>query len=255
LRNIKPSSKFHHKVAIIGDGVAAGFGDYVTCLATPGLARHISAIPSNEPAIRQSWTMLNCGVFGTTSEDWHPECKESPSALRMYGRGLGMLHSVVAARPEPLWKRVFTDPRYKDAEIVIVCVGLNDSKFSSKPKDTKYTQENVMAICKELAAQGKEVLVCTLPLRWRLHLEKKADLFEKDKERNELLKSAVYKLDSKMVHIGADIGAGSFSNYPLYCADALHFSSNGYRRFAHELRETLVHAMVRIEARTWKKLI
>jgi len=167
---------------------------------------------------------------------------------------LGFLDSLLFRR-RPLWRETLDNPRYKDAEIVIVCVGLEDSRHGAEPKKPVRTRDNVRAICTALRSRGKEVILCTIPLRWRLQDEKKNNVFAKDKERNELLAGVVASAGDPQLTLGCDLGSPEFCRQGLYTADAIHFCSEGYRKFAGAFKETLVPAMVRVEAKTWKQLI
>jgi len=251
---VKQTSKFYHKVLVIGDSVAAGFGDYVTCLAPYGITRHLAVMVSKEHTVRQSWVFMNAGVCGSTSDDWHPDCKSSYDTSRSNGRFLGVLDGLLFRR-RPLWRETFDDPSYNDAEIVIVCVGLEDSKYGVEAKNPIRTRDNVRVICNELRARGKEVILCTLPLRWRLQDTKKNEVFVKDKERNELLAGVIVSMKDPHLNLGCDLGSPEFCRQQLYTADAVHFCSEGYRKFASSIFTSLVPAMVRVEAKTWKQFI
>mmetsp|Transcript_1181 Transcript_1181/g.1654 ORF Transcript_1181/g.1654 Transcript_1181/m.1654 type:complete len:300 (+) Transcript_1181:1-900(+) len=243
----KPVSKFNHKVVFIGDGVAAGYGDYLTCVNTPGVVRHVDQRRRAEPSIRLNWKFLNCGVLGSTSDEWHPECKSPLSPFRSYGLFWGAFDKYFCRRRKPIFRQIFDDAKFNDAEIVVLCVGLNDSKYGGKASEPKHTVENISAICKELRSRDKTVIVNTIPLRWRLKESTTNDIFKQDSDRNSFIAQYINSLNDKRVILGADLGSGIFNNTDFYTADAIHFDSTGYRRFARELQNTLFPAMVRVE--------
>ncbi|GAB5370924.1 hypothetical protein AAMO2058_001535000 [Amorphochlora amoebiformis] len=255
----KPATKTYKKLLIIGDGVAGGYGDYATCAESPGLVRHLYRIIAVEPTLRLPWKLINCGLFGTTSDDWSPECKAEEDSFRSYGRAFGVVEEArrrcMRPTPKPLWKKVFDDKRYRDAEVVIVCVGLNDSKYGLLPDDPKSTLNNIKSISEALLDMKKEVILCTIPLRWRLVGGEHAELFTKDYDRNCLIAQYVEERKCPQLTFGIDFGARLFNNPAFYSTDAVHLCSAGYKKWASEMREALVPAMVRVEARTWKDML
>eukprot|EP00469_Lotharella_globosa_P009691 CAMPEP_0167780886 /NCGR_PEP_ID=MMETSP0111_2-20121227/5616_1 /TAXON_ID=91324 /ORGANISM="Lotharella globosa, Strain CCCM811" /LENGTH=274 /DNA_ID=CAMNT_0007671467 /DNA_START=35 /DNA_END=856 /DNA_ORIENTATION=+ len=240
--NVKPSTKFYHKVLVIGDSVAAGFGDYVTCLAPYGIINKTPRCHGFEGTHRK--TGLGIRERRSLRVDQRrlaPGVQVVLQHCPINGMLLGFLDSLLFRR-RPLWRETLDNPRYKDAEIVIVCVGLEDSRHGAEPKKPVRTRDNVRAICTALRSRGKEVILCTIPLRWRLQDEKKNNVFAKDKERNELLAGVVASAGDPQLTLGCDLGSPEFCRQGLYTADAIHFCSEGYRKFAGAFKETLVPA-------------
>lgn len=244
----RPSSPRHKKVIIIGDSVAAGYGDYTTCLGAPGVLRHVRRDALIDPRVRLNWSFLNYGAYGSTSADWRPDCKVPPRVSR-FGPAFGRCRR----DRRSLWKRTFSDPRLADVDVVVVCVGINDGAAGLSPKDTA---DNIRSITRALSARRPrpaEVVVCSMPLRWRLSRASGTggDAFRADRERARLVRQAVTA--EKGAVVGADLASAAYNRPNLYTPDALHFSADGYRRWASDLLEALVLAMVRVEWQRWVK--
>jgi lysophospholipase L1-like esterase len=196
------TSKFKHKVLVIGDDTAVGFGDWITCGARPGVCPPLQEILRRKRQLQHQWTCVNAGVLGSTSDDWRPDAAESASSTRWWSPfGASLFNSDLASKGT-LWKDVFDAPRYNDAEIVVVCVGMNDHAATSvtvtaaaavvvapgasaeakKKKQKEHaaaavalqrkslsdnperSMANVKRMVTKLLAMGKRVFVCTTPL-------------------------------------------------------------------------------------------
>lgn len=71
-RVIKPVAEYCHKMVIIGDGFALGFGDGVYFGHCGGIAHYLTSLIRKEVKIRHKWQILNQGIANTTAIDWSP---------------------------------------------------------------------------------------------------------------------------------------------------------------------------------------
>lgn len=100
-----PQTRF---IAVIGDGVAEGVGDWVTLGSNPGLAGHIQATirrrnpgqvrggawrqrasrahEPGRPQVHRAWYALNAGHSGSISYEWSPHCQRKVRVPRSHAR-------------------------------------------------------------------------------------------------------------------------------------------------------------------------
>ncbi|OQS02575.1 hypothetical protein THRCLA_05071 [Thraustotheca clavata] len=136
-RAILPVSEYRHKIVIIGDGFAAGYGDYITMDTPGGLAKYLKSAMAKDNNIRHNWQIINRGIMGTDSSQWTPMADTK------------------------LFNDVFGQKEYRDADIVLVILGSMDAK-RSPPIEPSETLRNLKSICDALTKKGKRVALGTL---------------------------------------------------------------------------------------------
>jgi hypothetical protein len=57
---------------VIGDDVAAGVGDFIDFSSAIGIVKYIARRMNGMSKIRQTWSLYNYGVPGSSSRDWLP---------------------------------------------------------------------------------------------------------------------------------------------------------------------------------------
>ncbi|ETV71172.1 hypothetical protein, variant 3 [Aphanomyces astaci] len=105
LRLVLKSNEYYHKIVIIGDGFAAGFGDWITMASSGGLSEYIAHEISKEDKIRHKWQVINRGIVDTDSSQWHPT-----SSTKYF-------------------QSVMSTPQLRDADVVLVVVGSMDARY------------------------------------------------------------------------------------------------------------------------------
>ncbi|KAF9439118.1 hypothetical protein BGZ76_011356 [Entomortierella beljakovae] len=130
------------------DDHALGVGGYSTITGGSGIAHRLARELGKEAAIRQSWQIFNRGEYKTSTEDW-----------------LLPADSKRKEKPELLTK-LFRDPKYLRADIVIVMLGSYDALLKDPTLTPEDTQRNLELICQALKRTGNEsksIYLCTIP--------------------------------------------------------------------------------------------
>ncbi|ETV71171.1 hypothetical protein, variant 1 [Aphanomyces astaci] len=138
LRLVLKSNEYYHKIVIIGDGFAAGFGDWITMASSGGLSEYIAHEISKEDKIRHKWQVINRGIVDTDSSQWHPT-----SSTKYF-------------------QSVMSTPQLRDADVVLVVVGSMDARRKTPSISPDQTLRNIQAICDALRKKGKRVCVGSL---------------------------------------------------------------------------------------------
>ena len=147
------------KVVVIGDGLALGFGDFVTFYSKQaGVTRRFQTSLNAATDVRTlalKWRVFNRGHFATTSENWTPSTEHLPA-----------FHSFVL-RPgsKNLFEHTFRSGGVvSDAQIVVVIVGTMDCRGppGSPGREIEYTVQHVTELVEELQKRGKYVMLCQL---------------------------------------------------------------------------------------------
>jgi lysophospholipase L1-like esterase len=230
---ILPVNSLRHKILIIGDGVAEGWGDdRLMAMRQPGLASRLHNRLSNSHNIRQRWQVVSCGVLGSTSKDWLPST--------------------------PNYLNATHNSKYSDSEIVLVVVGGEDYRRGITPEQTV---ENIKQIVKSIYEMDKQVYVSTL-LRSPRDYEKTRLIPDKSHVEfvNESLKQWISdcseKVYQKRVRLGADLASFEiFWRRDFYISDdyqaagnsLLHLNHKGYDKAAELWQEVLLSDIVKYE--------
>jgi len=228
-------------ILVIGDEFALGYGDWITLGKVPGVTRSMESELAKNNKIRQRWRVFNRGVPGSNSSQWLP-----PSDSKTKSNS-------------QLFSKLFSQPKYKSVDIVIIIVGFNDLSAGISPQETAH---NIKDITESLAKAGhKLVLVCTIPtyglpvpelpkqLKGEVTREKIGELRRQNEERNTHVMNFLSKAQDKKVIAGLQIDVSNFEykNPRLYWSDNAHFNAKGYKKLAEDIVDCIVDCCVKIE--------
>ena len=73
---LTPNEK--NKIVVIGDGIAAGFWDWITTGQNAGLTRRLKDKIAADESLLLRWKVFNCGHFATISDEWLPNYLRAP---------------------------------------------------------------------------------------------------------------------------------------------------------------------------------
>ncbi|KAG0243833.1 hypothetical protein BGX31_010157 [Mortierella sp. GBA43] len=198
-----------------------------------GIAPKLVKELAKEVTVRQSWQIFNRGEYKTSTEDW--------------------LHPADSKRLDKpkLLTRIFQDPKYRMAEIVIIMLGSYDVLENNPSLTPQETLRNLQLICQSLQRNGKErksIYLSTIPTAGDdLYLteRQRAD----NVERNRLILEYVKKNDDGVLP-GLDIDPDSnfeMRRGNLYWNDGRHFSDIGYTKMAKDWVPLIKNDMVKRE--------
>jgi len=212
---VPPVSEQTHKVVIIGDDFAEGMGDYVTFMGIAGVVRHLKHLIGCDATIKMNWRLYNCGKCGSTSADWLPE--------------------------KPLFKSTFSHKAFKDAEIIMIWLGVNDCRSGPKHQFPAGTVKSLSQICDALRKDGKRVIIAGLPCTGSAKVNEEEGLW--NKEANKLLAEYVTSATDDglefPLNFGPMLNGPKFSRDHSIGFDKEHFNSAGYKLAAKDVYETL----------------
>ncbi|KAJ3292817.1 hypothetical protein HK104_004992 [Borealophlyctis nickersoniae] len=234
-------SKYKNDIVIIGDDFAFGYGDYITLGDLPGLASHLRRALRRQKNLRQSWIIHNCGENMSTSADWLPTSLKSSDMKK-----------------KTHFEKVFSNPRYLAAEIVLILLGFHDGRARpGRPAiSPEETVQNIVGIVKVLRNMEKEVWICPVATN---NDKAHGDRFvEENLQRNVMLLEWLENNKDPGVHCGPQIHRGNFEyrHKSLYYLDMEHFSSKGYRKLAGDFADLITNSLVKREfARFAKDLL
>lgn len=244
----------YHKIIIVGDGLAEGFGDNNSCGRTPGVAAPLqNKILACGPKFRHAWQVLNVGHSMSTSALWLPGAALVPGGDSYFGAWLNKLRNTGSTN---MWAAVRDDPRWCDAEVAVVMLGNNDDP-STPPEETV---KNIMVLADNLVKKGMHTFVCPLPLpsvlthpRYYVLRERNEALEkaltaravrdEKDTERNE---------KEPIVRLGAPLGGLKYRRDALFSKDGWNLNHEGYKKAAVDVFENISNTLVAIEWQYFK---
>lgn len=103
----KPANDFHHKAVLIGDGLAQGFGSWVSLGNTSGPMRYLNEEVRRNAAVKMEWVFFERGALHSTTQDWMPHESEN--------KGVGTSE---AARPEPQGEIRGDHPESEDSSLL-----------------------------------------------------------------------------------------------------------------------------------------
>ncbi|OQS01666.1 hypothetical protein ACHHYP_00421 [Achlya hypogyna] len=223
-RAILPTSEYRHKIVIIGDGFAAGYGDYITFDSPGGLAKYLRAAMSQDAKIRHNWQVLNCGIVDTDSSQW------TPMASTKY------------------FHDIFSKAEYKDADIVLVMVGSMDAT-RTPPIAPEETLRNLKSIADALTKKGKRVALaplchCDLAAQNDVHVaaSKLIRDFCTDTQHDDL-----------PVVCGPNLALPMVRRPEAKAFDGFHFNSSAYKQIAQDAMDVVQPMATAVEWTTWKK--
>ncbi|KAF0694427.1 Aste57867_14724 [Aphanomyces stellatus] len=224
IRLVPRSNEFVHKIVIIGDGFAAGFGDWVTMDSAGGLAQYIAKEIVNEPKIRHKWKVINRGILNSDSADWHPTSQTK------------------------YFQDVFSTRQLRDAEVVLVIVGSIDIRRYPRIPAAE-TLKNIQSICDALTKKGKRVCVGSL-----CHID-----IEAQNEAHRLENKAILDLctdtsaDELPIKMAPDLSTPIVRRADSKAFDGFHFNSKAYQQIARDTMTVLTPTLTAVEWTTWKK--
>ena len=159
-RAVRPGKLWtRHKIVVLGDGFAEGFGDWVTCGTVAGLATKLTtALGQTATSVRgvlHNWTVLNVGHLGSSSVEWRPTHPRPPA---VFGGRL-----CCRCSRAPLWRQLESDAALAEAEIVVVVVGSGDFRRSDDFANiASTTVDAIKAIALACKARGQLVYIVGL---------------------------------------------------------------------------------------------
>ncbi|KAI9146190.1 SGNH hydrolase-type esterase domain-containing protein [Paraphysoderma sedebokerense] len=248
--------EFSHKIVIIGDEFALGYGDWVVFGGTPGLGSRITSLLQRETKIRQRWRVYNRGEIGSTSESWLPKAESVGFCFCRTSRTF--VNRGTTCRPKKsrkednLFAKTFDNSRYANADMVVILVGSNDCLKGNQLEPTA-TLSNIKDIAENLAKSGKFVYVCSIPNFGDTF--EAAETRQKNEERNKLLQEWLKspKYDKIIAGPRLDLSNFEYKRKAFYWFDGVHFNSKGYKKVAEDLTEILLHDCVKIEFAEFSK--
>ena len=83
-----------NKIAIIGDGIAAGFGDWIKMGQNGGLTRRLTEKITEDETILLKWKIFNYGHFASISDEWLPDCLRAPLYMPLLNGFYPLFNSV-----------------------------------------------------------------------------------------------------------------------------------------------------------------
>jgi lysophospholipase L1-like esterase len=229
-----------NKIAIIGDGIAAGFGDWIKMGQNGGLTRRLTEKITEDETILLKWKIFNYGHFASISDEWLPDCLRAP------------LYMPLLNGFYPLFNSVFKKgtPGY-DAKIVIIVVGSFDCRRSEEGSTVKYTMDRITTIVNKLLEMNKYVLICSL-LDVRYEYETKAEktFMGKLNYKN----TGIHKLcreNPGRVFEGANMTHVKYKT--PRSVDNVHLNTDGYNTLANEVWPILKNVFARYKLDLAKK--
>ncbi len=183
----RPATDFYHKAVLIGDGLAQGFGAWISLGAASGPMRYLNEAVRRAPALKMEWVFFERGRLNSTTQDWLPagaavageqeEEEESKEEVEQQPQGQAAASSLLDA--------VVTSRSGRDVCLVVVLLGLQDilqikdpavllnlaaagdedSKANKKKLTTAPLVHHLKAIATHLLVQPQapHVCLCTLP--------------------------------------------------------------------------------------------
>ena len=230
------------KVAIIGDGLALGFGDWTTFYSkSSGVTRRFQKLLDlslGTRSVRRPWRVFNRGHFAATSEEWNPTCPQRP---RFHG-------FILRPGAKNLFEHTFgRGSIVEDAQVVVVIVGSMDCRVPKghPGRTVEYTVKHVTALVEELVDRGKHVILCELhDSRWEDDRREQVGFIGVHHHKNTALMQ-ICKQHPNHVTAGANFTHVDYHKHRH--SDGVHFVSSGYDFAANEMAVTLVNACRKAE--------
>jgi hypothetical protein len=231
-----------HKLLIIGDHMASGFGDRLPLWCTDfGLSARLPVEcrrTSSSPRLLHAWTFINVAEPNATSDDWvAPPKKRSKSES----------DSLVGGQ---LWRRYFEErDDLRDCDIAIVQVGAMDNVRGKCPSGFEHSVDNLKALCTALADRfGMHVFVAMLPVKgFNLGFQRR------NRRRNALIRAWLDASNSNFVGAGVDYEHRRWLDADCYMPDGTNWTGDGHAMSAREWRSIVQTKMKAVEWRQWKR--
>ncbi|KXS18768.1 hypothetical protein M427DRAFT_53696 [Gonapodya prolifera JEL478] len=270
LTSFKPlSNDYSHTIILIGDSIAAGVGDRGSLFDIGGLVQYFTSYmrPLAGKKIRQKWTIVNKGVAGSTTREWHPEYRDPQ-------------------RKENLFQQALESSHGKHAEIAIIMMGRDDERFNQSlhfgnPSTTNTattslppyilppeTFANISTLARAAAhpetsdqsSRPRQVYVCTFPTKFD-PLVVGEEGAERNKERCRLINEWLKAGADPNIQTGILLDTHNNFEYKAATYYSARFASvhdvragvvlskKGSKRASRDLFEIVVGGMVKEELR------
>ncbi|KAK9760305.1 hypothetical protein K7432_015819 [Basidiobolus ranarum] len=229
------SGRYGHKIVIIGDGFALGFGGTLIPGLGGGIATALHLKLADDRNIKQTWQLYNRGSYGSTSEDWLPSA-ESKRKVKAH-----------------LLEKTVNERKIADAEVYFVLVGSEDiSKIQGEGISAEEIVNNLKSICQYLRKKDKEVYLTTIPTADAS--QKGGKYLETAKKCNELILQYLEEsADGVKAGPRIDLGNIEYDRDDLYWSDGKHFNSVGYEKIAKDFLFNSKSDLVKLEFARFKK--
>jgi hypothetical protein len=255
------SSPTFHKILIIGDSTAEGFGDRIAFGTEPGVASKLQRqIDASKGRLRHRWQVSNLGLQFATLADWLPAATAFPKADSLFWRLVHRFRDPTK-KGTNLFESVTQDDRWRDAEVAVLMFGdsVVDTATASDPTkllQCATTADEIMKLAHGLEKVGMRVFICTL----QLPLSYQDPKYQAIKVRNETIKAAIAKAganqgDDATIRHGSDLGSLGVRRAEYFSTDMTTYSPAGYKYIASDLMEILRNTLVATEWTHLKKAI
>jgi hypothetical protein len=230
------------KIVVIGDGIALGFGDFVTFFSKQsGVTRRFQNalnVATQSGTLGMNWRVFNRGHFAATSEDWAPSNEKRPK-----------FHNFIL-RPgsKNLFENTFRRGGIvEDAQIVVVIVGTMDCRVppGHPGREVDSTIKHLAELVDELRSRGKLVMLCQLHDA-RMQDDKELGFFGRHHEKNTKIER-MWLNNPTEVFEGANFTHTKYHNHRH--PDTVHLASSGYEMAATDMLEKLLKMAQTVESK------
>eukprot|EP00941_MAST-03F_sp_MAST-3F-sp1_P002276 g2276.t1 len=219
---VPKSTDLRHKIVVIGDGFAQGFGDSSYFGGKSGIAQYLESFLRKESRVRQKWIVLNCGQRGARTSDWLPETEGNAT--------------------NSFFKDTFSSSKYRDCEIVIISLGYHDHEVKAL-RDPETSRKNIQTIVSKLIDLNKIIYVLGIPNNSSVD----------NSGRNRLIRNYVKGCKEVKLPIYPGPQSSLLSAPTYYTFDSTHFNSTGYRILSHNIMKEIIASITKVEFKTWEK--
>ena len=213
------------RIALIGDGLAAGFGDWVTLGWQGGGQRLQRLLRSNAVSgLRGRWTVVDCGVKGSTTADWLPTGRcwgHWPEAVDLF---------VVLLGREELAQVADADEAAAVAERLRTIADALEDEHTGGEDEDGVVRVFTTTVTKNGTQGGAGVLAAA--------------------------NAALRKRFEDAGQLAVEVDGRRYDEAQLHnTRDFIHLSSKGYQQLAKDLAIGLAPALRKIEFQGWKRLL
>lgn len=243
-RLIEKTSEYKHKIVIVGDGFAEGFGDaFVYFGHSGGISHYIKPLVAKEDKIKHQWQILNCGLTNSTSAQW------AAAPVRMAAGKNDM--SKEKSSPPSYFQSIFSQACYADADIVMIMVGSMDMTASMEVEET---MAHLKLMCD--AVRKKDKIVCLASVATTLG-EEDENVLASQRKRNRLIQEycASTNYDAIPVVLGPIVSSPMFRRPETRGFDGFHLNGRSYKSLAKNALDLLLPMMIKIEWKTWHDML
>ena len=224
-----------NNIVIIGDSLAAGFGDWITTGVNGGLASRLKKYLAEDESLVLPWKVWNCGHFAATSDEWHPDALTGPMYMAWTVGWRQLFDSVFGEKAG----------RTKDAKIVVLAVGSFDCRRTIEGREIEFTKRNIHAIAERLVEMGKYVIICSLlDIRYKEDSAREKSFMGRHQYKN----SAIYAMTKEFsgtVFEGTNLTHVNFLR--PRCLDGIHLNTEGYNLMAEEICPIIKQTILRVQ--------